>query len=77
MFRNARVLGVGTKGFSLWGQFGRSKDGSRHRIARVAIFGGDGLPKPSAVVMAYTGHSDYSPDEPSTFVVVEEQDGIA
>ena len=27
--------------------------------------------------MAYTGHSDYSADEPSTFVVVGEQDGIA
>jgi acetyl esterase/lipase len=27
--------------------------------------------------MAYTGHSDYSADEPSTFVVVGEQDGMA
>jgi len=27
--------------------------------------------------MAYTGHSDYSSDEPPTFVVVGEQDGIA
>jgi acetyl esterase/lipase len=43
----------------------------------VAGFGGDDLPKPSAVVMAYTAHSDYSSDEPPTFVVVGEQDGIA
>jgi len=43
----------------------------------VAGFGGDYLPKPSAVVMAYTAHSDYSSDEPPTFVVVGEQDGIA
>jgi acetyl esterase/lipase len=35
------------------------------------------LPKPSAVMMAYTGHSDYSADEPSTFAIVGEQDGIA
>ena len=42
-----------------------------------ARFGGDALPKPSAVVMAYTGHSDYSADEPSTLVVVGEDDGIA
>jgi acetyl esterase/lipase len=28
-------------------------------------------------VMAYTAHSDYSSDEPPTFVVVGEQDGIA
>ena len=35
------------------------------------------LPKPTAVVMAYTGHSDFSTHEPSTFVVVGERDGIA
>ena len=27
--------------------------------------------------MAYTAHSDYSPAEPPTFVVVGEEDGIA
>jgi len=43
----------------------------------VARFGGDDLPKLSAVVMAYTGHSQYSAHEPPTFVVVGEQDGIA
>jgi acetyl esterase/lipase len=43
----------------------------------VASFEGDALPKPSAVVMAYTGHSEYSGDESSTSVVVGEQDGIA
>jgi len=43
----------------------------------VARFAGDDLPKPSAVVMAYTGHSEYSANEPPTFVVVGEQDAIA
>ena len=43
----------------------------------VARFGGGELPKPSAVVMAYTAHSDHSSNEPPTFVVVGEQDGIA
>jgi hypothetical protein len=43
----------------------------------VARFGGDRLPKPSAVVMAYTGHSEYSANEPPTFVVVGERDEIA
>ena len=42
-----------------------------------ASYGGDDLPKPSAVVMAYTAHSDYASDEPPTYVVVGEQDGIA
>ncbi len=27
--------------------------------------------------MAYTGHSDYSPDDPPTFVIVGDRDGIA
>jgi predicted esterase len=43
----------------------------------VASYGGNDLPKPSAVVMAYTAHSDHSSDDPPTFVVVGEQDGIA
>ena len=41
----------------------------------VASYGGDDAPRPSAIVMAYTGHSDYAPTEPPTFVVVGEEDG--
>lgn len=40
-------------------------------------FGGADLPRPSTVVMAYTGHSDHASNEPPTFVVVGEEDGIA
>jgi acetyl esterase/lipase len=43
----------------------------------VAHHGGGDVPGPSAIVMAYTGHADYSNHEPPTFVVVGEQDGIA
>jgi predicted esterase len=43
----------------------------------VAAFAGDDLPVPSVVVMAYTGHSDHSSNEPPVFVVAGEQDGIA
>ena len=39
-------------------------------------YGGGNLPKPSAVVMAYTAHSDYSSAEPPTFALVGEQDAI-
>jgi acetyl esterase/lipase len=42
-----------------------------------ARYGGLDVPKPSAVVMAYTGHSDYVAAEPPTFVVVGENDGIS
>ncbi len=43
----------------------------------VARFGGGELPRPAAVVLAYTGHSEVASDEPPTFVVVGEQDAIA
>lgn len=42
-----------------------------------AKYGGLDVPKPSAVIMAYTGHSDYAATEPPTFVVVGEDDRIA
>jgi predicted esterase len=43
----------------------------------VSDYGGVNAPKPSAVVMAYTGHSDYASVEPPTFVAVGAEDGIA
>jgi acetyl esterase/lipase len=43
----------------------------------VASHGGGDVPKPSVVVMAYTGHSDRGSFEPPTFVVVGQEDGIA
>ena len=59
------------------GQLGWSKNGGRHRLARGHEFRRDDLPKSSAVVMAYTRHSEYLANQPSTFVVVGEHDGIA
>ena len=34
-------------------------------------------PRPAAVVMQYTGHTDYTADDPATFACVGESDGIA
>ena len=42
-----------------------------------ARFGGSDLPKPSALVLLYTGHSDLASTEPPTFVAVGDADGIA
>jgi acetyl esterase/lipase len=77
IFRNADMLGVSTDGYSLWGSSAGARMAAAIGSHGVAHFGGDNLPKPSAVVMAYTGHSDVSSDEPPTFVVVGEHDGIA
>jgi acetyl esterase/lipase len=40
-------------------------------------FGGSDLPKPSALVTLYTGHSEVAPTEPPTFVAVGDADRIA
>jgi acetyl esterase/lipase len=77
IFRNARSLGVTTSGYSLWG----SSAGAR-MVASIGSYGigrvgGADLPKPSALVLLYTGHSDLSSKEPPTFVAVGDGDGIA
>jgi acetyl esterase/lipase len=77
IFRSADTLGVSTKGYSVWGSSAGARMAAAIGSHGVASRGGDDLPKPSAVVMAYTAHSDYSSDEPPTFVIVGEQDGIA
>jgi acetyl esterase/lipase len=59
------------------GQPGRCEDGRRRRVARSGALRGDDLPRPSAVVMAYTALQDHSSDDPPTFVVVGDRDGIA
>ncbi len=77
IFRNADMLAVGTKDYSLWGSSAGARMAAAIGSHGVRYFGGAELPKPSTVIMAYTGHSDYSADEPATFVVVGEQDSIA
>ena len=74
---NAASLGVSTTGHSLWGSSAGARMAAAIGSHGVARFGGADVPRPSAVVMAYTGHSDVASNEPPTFVVVGDQDGIA
>ena len=77
IFENADTLGVSTQGYSLWGSSAGARMAASIGSHGVARFGGKDLPKPVVVVMAYTAHSDHSIDDPPTFVVVGEHDGIA
>jgi acetyl esterase/lipase len=77
VFRHATALGVDIRGYSLWGSSAGARMAAAIGSHGVAAFGGEDVPKPSTVVMAYTGHSEYSREEPATFVVVGEHDGIA
>ena len=77
LFRNAQGLEIGTAHYSLWGSSAGARMAAAIGSHGVARFGGGELPRPSAVVMAYTAHSDVAANEPPTFVVVGEQDAIA
>lgn len=77
IFSHATTLGLGTRGYSLWGSSAGARMAARIGSHGAQRFGGANLPKPSTVVMAYTGHSDHTSTEPATFVVVGEDDGIA
>ena len=77
LFRNAQGLGIGTAHYSLWGSSAGARMAAAIGSHGVARFGGGELPRPSAVVMAYTAHSDVAANEPPAFVVVGEQDAIA
>ena len=77
IFRNAAALGVDTSGYSVWGSSAGARMAAAIGSHGAASFGGDPLPKPATVVMAYTGHPDYTSGEPPTFVIVGAQDAIA
>ena len=77
IFRNAGELGVTTADYSLWGSSAGARMAASIGSLGAAPFGGATLPRPSAVVLLYTGHSDLAPSEPPTFVAVGETDGIA
>jgi acetyl esterase/lipase len=77
IFRNAAALGVTTAGYSLWGSSAGARMAAGIGSYGTARFGGPELPKPSALVLLYTGHSDFASTEPPTFVAVGDADPIA
>jgi acetyl esterase/lipase len=77
VFAHARQLGVDTKGYSLWGSSAGARMVASIGSHGVAAFDGPEHPKPEAIIIAYTSHSDRSDDEPRTFAVVGGDDAIA
>ena len=77
IFEHAEELGVDTSGYSLWGGSAGARMAADVGSYGTAYFGGDDLPKPAAVIMQYTGHSDYSASDPPTYACVGTRDGIA
>jgi acetyl esterase/lipase len=77
IFRNAASLGVTTADYSLWGSSAGARMAAAIGSYGTARYGGSNLPKPSTLVLLYTGHSDLTSTEPPTFVAVGDRDGIA
>lgn len=77
IFEHADELQVDTDGYSLWGGSAGARMAAWVGSYGTAAFGGDELPQPSAVIMQYTGHSEYSESDPPTFACAGESDGIA
>lgn len=77
IFGNAPELQVGTRDYSVWGGSAGARMAAYIGSYTPAGFGGSVGARPATVVMGYTGHSDYTPDDPPTYVVIGDNDGIA
>lgn len=77
IFEHAQELEVDTDCYSLWGGSAGGRMAAWLGSYGPAAFGEDDLPRPGAVIMQYTGHSDYTVKDPPTFACVGENDWIA
>lgn len=77
IFEHAEELEVDTDCYSLWGGSAGARMAAYLGSYGPARFGGDDLPGPGAVIMQYTGHTDYTENDPPTYACVGENDGIA
>lgn len=70
IFEHAEELEVDTDCYSLWGGSAGGRMAAWLGSYGPAAFGGDDLPQPGAVIMQYTGHSDYTENDPPTYACV-------
>lgn len=77
IFENADELEVNTDCYSLWGGSAGGRMAVWLGSYGTAAFGEKDLPHAGAVIMQYTGYSEYSESDPPTYACVGENDGIA
>lgn len=77
IFAHAEALEVDTEGYSLWGGSAGARMAAWLGSYGPGAFGEEDLPRPAAVVLQYTGHAEYTPEDPPTFACVGESDWIA
>jgi len=77
IFTNFRTLEVNTGNYSLWGGSAGGRMAARLSSYGTAFYGERDYPKPATAVIFYTGHSDFTVNNPPTFSVLGERDNIA
>lgn len=77
IFAHASELGVSTDDYSVWGGSAGARMAAYIGSYTPAAFGNFVDARPATVVMGYTGHSEYTRQDPPTYVVIGENDGIA
>ncbi len=77
IFDHADELEVNTDCYSLWGGSAGARMAAWLGTYGPEAFGGGDLPRPGAVIMQYTGLSEYSESDPPTYACVGDRDGIA
>lgn len=77
IFEHAEELQVDTADYSLWGGSAGARMAAWLGSYGTAAFGEEDLPRSAAVIMQYTGYSEYSEFDPPTYACVGENDGIA
>lgn len=77
LFDHAGELGIDMNGYSLWGGSAGARMAAWVGTYGTQAFGEAAYPKPSAVIMEYTGLGEVTGAEPPTFSVVGTADGIA
>lgn len=77
IFEHADELEVDTACYSLWGGSAGGRMAAYLGSYGPEAFGGGELPRPGAVITQYTGHSEYTRNDPPTYACVGDSDGIA
>lgn len=77
IFKNAKELQIDPHDYSLWGGSAGGRMIAYVGSLGTEYFGQEPYPKPAAIIMQYTGHSEYSRNDPPTFACVGTKDWIA
>lgn len=77
IFEHSEELEVDTDCYSLWGGSAGGRMTAYLSSYGTEAFGEKSYPRPKAAIIQYTGHSEYTINDPPTYMCVGENDGIA